>query len=148
MTLFLCFFFSGHFKKQIVFCNAFLDPNPNPNPNPNPKFLTPHVILPLYKMYEMQGTVLGPCDSTDADFADRILVQYPGGKVNVLAATEVERAAPAADGDTSVNGTYASTTDDDTTVGAQEAEEDEAKGAADEAETTEESEEETGDVNE
>ena len=38
------------------------------------------------------GTVLGPCESADADKADRILVDFGGekGKVNILK-TEVDR---------------------------------------------------------
>lgn len=37
------------------------------------------------------GVVIGPCDSSDWDRADRILVKYPGGNVNVVAATEVRK---------------------------------------------------------
>ena len=38
------------------------------------------------------GTVLGPCETTDADKADRILVDFGGekGRVNLLK-TEVDR---------------------------------------------------------
>jgi hypothetical protein len=44
-----------------------------------------------YMVIGDRGTVIGPCDSDDTDRSERVLVQYPGGKVNVIAATELRK---------------------------------------------------------